>query len=236
LSDLTEVRWLHAETEGRVQARSLEARLEHPAETAAIAAACRDLNGASETPLELWLELPLLALPGAVQPTDAAVLAEALRPFFDTLKAAGVGGKVRTGSIEPELFPTPEALLTVLRLATEAEVPFKATAGLHHPLRGRYPLTYAEDAPLGWMFGYLNVLLATLALQAGMVEESARLLLLDNPKALRFEEDALVWEGHRFSLQAIQTLRSRGMTSFGSCSLREPVDELGGLLYPGATS
>ena len=42
----------------------------------------------------------------------------------------------------------------------DAGVPFKATAGLHHAIRGEYPLTYAKDSPRGEMFGYLNVFIA----------------------------------------------------------------------------
>ena len=46
-----------------------------------------------------------------------------------------------------------------MRRCLEAEVPFKATAGLHHPLRADYPLSYETNAP-HVMFGYLNLFLA----------------------------------------------------------------------------
>ena len=47
-----------------------------------------------------------------------------------------------------------------IRRCIEADVRFKATAGLHHPLRAEFPLTYDAGAPVGAMFGYLNVFLA----------------------------------------------------------------------------
>ena len=36
----------------------------------------------------------------------------------------------------------------------------RSPLGLHHPVRGEYPLTYAPDAPRGVMHGFLNVFLA----------------------------------------------------------------------------
>jgi acetoacetyl-CoA synthetase len=229
--DLSEIRWLEEKTAGRAQTRSVEGRVTEPAQVSTVVSACRTLDEAGKPPLEIWLELPLLSLPEATDPTNEDALTEALRPFFAAIQATGVGGKVRTGSVDPDLFPTPEALLVVLKLAASYGVAFKATAGLHHPLRGRYPLTYEKDAPLGWMFGYLNVLLATLALREGKPEAAQRLLVLADPHALIFEDDALLWAEHRFPLSAIRALRSTGMTSFGSCSLREPVDELSLLLH-----
>ena len=41
-----------------------------------------------------------------------------------------------------------------------SRVPFKATAGLHHPLRGSYPLTYAPVSARAPMYGFLNLFLA----------------------------------------------------------------------------
>ena len=61
----------------------------------------------------------------------------------------------------------PAQLLRFLRACTEAGVPFKATAGLHHPLRAEYRLTYAPDSPRGTMFGFLNVFLAAAFLRPG---------------------------------------------------------------------
>jgi hypothetical protein len=112
-------------------------------------------------------------------------------------------------------------------------VRFKATAGLHHPLRGSYPLTYAADAPTGVMFGYLNVLLATAVLRAGGNDEEGLAALVEaDPAALTFGADALRWGRFRFDAKELADLRARTLGGFGSCSLREPVDELGGVLRP----
>ena len=44
-------------------------------------------------------------------------------------------------------FPATGDLLRFLRAASAHRVPFKATAGLHHPLRAEYRLTYEPDSP-----------------------------------------------------------------------------------------
>ena len=79
--------------------------------------------------------------------------------------------------ITKDAFPKTSELIRFLRGCVQAGLPFKATAGLHHPLRAEYRLTYAPDSPTGVMFGFLNLFLATAFLRAGMAEsEAARLL------------------------------------------------------------
>ena len=67
----------------------------------------------------------------------------------------------------------------VHRHACRANVPFKATAGLHHATARRLPLTYDEDSPKGPMFGFLNVFLAAAFVHAGMTDGAALALLLE---------------------------------------------------------
>jgi acetoacetyl-CoA synthetase len=231
-ADLEAITRTEAASGARVRVASIETRLDAPDLVVPLLA---QIRGMARPPQEIWFELPVLALPGAPAPTDRAQLEAALLPFFEALHGRGgdggevggkVGGKVRTGGVHPHLFPTPEALLTVLGLAARFDIPFKATAGLHHPLRGRYPLTYAEDAELGTMFGYLNVLLAMLALRQGEPDAARDLLILEDPRALSWQDDGISWEHLHVPIEAIRALRARGLTSFGSCSLREPVDEL----------
>jgi hypothetical protein len=44
-------------------------------------------------------------------------------------------------------------------------------------------------------------------------------------RAFRFSEQGLAWRGTRLSTEALAATRERAR-SFGSCSFREPVDEL----------
>ena len=50
--------------------------------------------------------------------------------------------KIRTGGITKEEFPQTRAIIRFIRTCLAANVPFKATAGLHHALRCFEPLTY----------------------------------------------------------------------------------------------
>lgn len=144
--------------------------------------------------------------------------------------STGLRGKVRTGGVTAEAFPSPSALAAFLASAVRLGVPFKATAGLHHAVRGPYRLTYEAGSPAAPMYGYLNVLLATAALEAGArLEEAEALLQQTDAAALAFDEAGLRWEHARFSTEALRSLRAGRFLSFGSCSFREPAAEIAAL-------
>jgi hypothetical protein len=106
-------------------------------------------------------------------------------------------------------------------------VPFKCTAGLHHPVRGRYRLTYASDAPEGMMYGYLNVMLAAAALRLKAGRDVARAILLEeDPSAFVLEEHEIRWRDIRITALVLRTMRAEGSLAFGSCSFTEPMEEL----------
>jgi hypothetical protein len=161
---------------------------------------------------ELYCELPLSAeLPALV----AAV------------KRNGVRAKVRTGGVKPEDIPAPEAVLAFVAACAAERLPFKATAGLHHPVRGPAPLTYAGDSPRATMFGYLNVLLAATVLWHDRPEEEAATLLgAERDAGLRIEEDRVDWAGIRITADEIGRTRREFMLAVGSCSFTEPLNEI----------
>ncbi len=134
--------------------------------------------------------------------------------------------KIRTGGVTPDAFPTSAQVVRFIQRCIAHEVSFKATAGLHHPWRAVYPLTYAADAPTGPMFGFLNVLLSTSALLAGLPEESAIALLEErNASTVRFDRNGVTWRGQVMSMDVLDQARE-SMVSFGSCSFSEPVADL----------
>jgi len=142
---------------------------------------------------------------------------------------AGAGGfvKFRTGGVTPDAIPKPEHLLRGLEAVVAAGVPFKCTAGLHHPVRGSYPLTYEEGSTVAVMHGYLNVLLAAGFLMEGWRPERALAVLLDSAaESFEMSADRVAWRGESLAEGAIEHLRRGGLRSFGSCSFREPIDEL----------
>lgn len=146
-----------------------------------------------------------------------------------TRAIAGVGAyaKIRTGGTTADAFPSPLQLTRFLMAATRIGLPFKATAGLHHPWRGTYPLTYAPDSPRHRMYGFVNLLMATAVLRAGAEGEVAQMILEENdPAAFRFTPDGLAWRDEAVGMDDLEATRLEGFRGFGSCSFREPVDEL----------
>jgi hypothetical protein len=142
---------------------------------------------------------------------------------------AGCGrrAKIRTGGETADKFPAPESVIEFIRLCAAGNVPFKATAGLHHPLRSVHRFTYQPDSPSGIMHGFVNVFLAAAFLRAGMEATLAVQLLEErSADAFHFNADGVVWRQHRLSQPEIAAARRGFAVSFGSCSFTEPIDDL----------
>jgi len=148
-------------------------------------------------------------------------------PLVETIRNIGARAKVRTGGILKNMFPKSADIIRFMIACVNAGVPFKATAGLHHPIRGRYRLTYERDSPSGMMYGFLNLLLTAAFISTGMKEaEAMRLLEEENPDNFQIDEDGMSWMDHRLQLDDIRKARKTVAISFGSCSFTEPIDEL----------
>lgn len=148
-------------------------------------------------------------------------------PWMTAIRQAGAMAKLRTGGMTPALFPPATHVVEFLLAAVEHRVPFKATAGLHHPLRGDYPISYAPDAAAQTMYGFVNVLLATAELSRGGEADTAQAILEESDdSAIVCDGDVLAWRDHSYGSDELASVRSSLFLGFGSCSFREPVDEL----------
>jgi hypothetical protein len=146
---------------------------------------------------------------------------------------AGARAKVRAGGVTPESIPPAKEVIDFIIACRRDAVQFKATAGLHHPIRGSYRLTYEPDGPVGTMYGFLNVFVAAALVYAGEKAGTAIAALEESDRqAFAFEDDAIVWRGRRITTEQIEASRQELANSFGSCSFREPVDELAALTSP----
>jgi hypothetical protein len=184
---------------------SLEGRIATPN---SIAGAARAARGE----FTLFVEVPL----DATLPSRLAAVRE-----------AGACAKVRTGGVTAGAFPPSDTLLRFIAGCVEAKLPFKATAGLHHPLRGSYRLTYDAGAASGSMFGFLSVFLATAFLRAGLpLARAAEVLDEADPAAFTLSDDGMSWRGSTLDAAGLRAMRASAALSFGSCSFREPVDAL----------
>lgn len=151
-------------------------------------------------------------------------------PLIERIAQHRLRAKIRTGGVTADAFPPPQDVVRFLAACIRAGVAFKATAGLHHPLRGAYRLTYDAASPTGTMYGFLNVFLAAALLRDGGSEEDAQRLLVENEAtSLTFDAHGAEWRGRRFLSPRLAQLRSRVAVSFGSCSFREPVHDLSAL-------
>ena len=149
------------------------------------------------------------------------------RGLVGAIGRLGGRAKVRTGGVTHDAFPTAADLLRFLHTCVRGRTPFKATAGLHHPLRAEYRLTYAPDSATGTMFGFLNLFLAAAFLRAGMGEaEAARVLEETSPLAFQVDDRGISWRDHRLDIEALRSTREDLLVSFGSCSFTEPISEL----------
>lgn len=166
-------------------------------------------------------------LPDGLEPFFELPIAHAPGELVQAVMAAGARAKVRTGGTTPDAFPSPSELLRFINACVSRNVPFKATAGLHHPLRAVHRLTYQPDSSTALMFGFLNVFLTAAFLQAGLPSAIAALLLEETRlDTLQFNEDGIRWRDHRIDLHTIATTRERVALSFGSCSFAEPINDL----------
>ncbi|WP_310964306.1 hypothetical protein [Nocardioides terrisoli] len=129
---------------------------------------------------------------------------------LDELATREVRLKFRTGGVHADDFPTSAELSSCIGAALDRELPFKCTAGLHHAVRQRAAL---PDGTEPWQHGFLNVLRATRANLDG--EDTVAVLEATDAESLLdgLDPDAM-------------TRTRRWFTSFGSCSVLEPHDDL----------
>ena len=162
--------------------------------------------------LRIFVELPLLDDP---------------RDMLLEIRTAGAWAKMRTGGVSPDAFPSAREVGRFIARAAELLVPFKATAGLHHPVCGDYPLTYDDDAPRGRMFGFLNIFAAAAFTQCRVGERALIDIVSEElPSAFEFGDETLTWRGRVVTARQEASARSSLGLAFGSCSFQEPVDGL----------
>ncbi len=127
----------------------------------------------------------------------------------DEVAAAELRLKFRTGGLEEHLFPTAHALAGWIDAALDRETPFKCTAGLHNAVRHTGEDGFEHH-------GFLNVLVATRqAFDGAATGDVVAILENRDPAALAADAREADLAGAR-----------RWFTSFGSCSVREPLDDL----------
>jgi hypothetical protein len=127
----------------------------------------------------------------------------------DAVAEAGLRLKLRTGGLEEHLFPATHALARWIDAALDRETPFKCTAGLHNAVRHTGDDGFEHH-------GFLNVLVATVRAFDGAPTDEVVALLDDR------DPDSVSAAARDEDLGRAR----RWFTSFGSCSVTEPLDDL----------
>jgi len=153
---------------------------------------------------------------------------EGFAELIGSVAISGQRAKIRTGGVVPEAFPQSADIVKFVQVCSAANVPFKATAGLHHPIRCFHPLTYAANSVKGTMHGFLNLFMMT-----GFAREAFRRSFLESVMEDEFEEvfefsdtEAIWRDDFTLNLFQLQRTRQFGIQSFGSCSFDEPIADL----------
>ena len=159
------------------------------------------------------------------RPYEAQIgaVAKALR------KSGRIGGvKLRCGGIDASLFPDPITVASFILAATEAKLPFKATAGLHQPIRH-------YDAGLGvWRHGFVNLLVASAAAEAGHGIETVTNIIADaDPDDFSISTAFVTWRELSIPGPAMRRVRTQGFVAYGSCDFFEPIEALTDLSFLG---
>ena len=173
------------------------------------------------------VDLALAGLDGPAPQVYVEVPRDARRlELIRALAASPYRAKFRTGGVRADLYPDCTELAAAVRACVDADLPFKATAGLHHAIRNTDPATGFDQ------HGFVNVLVAVAAAQGGADAAELAGVLADR------DGPALAARLRALSPQEVRRLRA-GFASFGTCSIDEPRDELtdlGLLGAPGPTS
>ena len=127
----------------------------------------------------------------------------------DEVAAAELRLKFRTGGLDAEAFPSAQALARWVDAALDRETPFKCTAGLHNAVRHTGADGFEHH-------GFVNVLVATRrAFDGAAPDEVVEVLEQRDSAVLVAAAAGLDLPGAR-----------RWFTSFGSCSVAEPLADL----------
>jgi hypothetical protein len=138
---------------------------------------------------------------------------------LDAVRERGAGAKVRCGGPTPDLFPSPWELAHFVCGCRDRGLAFKATAGLHHPIRD------------GIAHGFLNLLGAAVLAHAEGAgpRDLVPVLLEEDAAAFEVTDEAFTVHGHALGAEAVAATRERLFVGYGSCSFSEPVEDLRGL-------
>jgi hypothetical protein len=150
------------------------------------------------------------------------------KTYLSVLQPAGAAAKIRTGGVTVDAFPSATQLCQSIFAFAEAEIAFKATAGLHHPIPGKHSLTSEPNSPVSVMHGFLNVAVLAALVYWQKIKPTIGVELLKESKCdnFQFSTDGIFWKDYQLNIAEIEQTRQRFFRSFGSCSFQDPINDL----------
>jgi hypothetical protein len=145
---------------------------------------------------------------------------ETLSDAMTALSRARLNAKLRCGGVTPDAFPSIDDVAAFIEAAANEGVAFKATAGLHHPVR------HFNQTAGTTMHGFLNLFAASAfagRLDAAMLREA---IAEEDARAFTFDDATFGWRGERAGVDDLRAVRAVAFNGYGSCSFGEPVADL----------
>ena len=207
----------HAEMQPAAVVATAEARIVEPSLTS--------VGRLVDSILSIQPEIvPYLEVMPNMSMTDQ--IAVVARSLSDRGRIGGV--KLRCGGLSPSLFPDPSTVASFILAATDSSVPFKATAGLHQPIR-RY-----DPSLEVWRHGFVNLLIASAAAASGhSMSTLIDIVAETDPDAFSISTAFATWRDLSIPGPAMRRLRSHGFVGYGSCDFFEPIEALQDLSFLG---
>jgi hypothetical protein len=219
ISGLASAREFSSRMEGRTSVDLLEGLLPPEADLPLVRKFTEAVeNSALPRPVTPFLEVPRDAeLPHALE-----VIAQVRDELSDGGLCRPPGAKLRCGGASEDLFPAPSRVAAFIDTCNGLGIPFKATAGLHHPFR------HVDSATGFTQHGFVNLLGAAILASAHGLNERELLEVVadDNPASFSLTAEGFSWRDRSATESEIAAARVNLFVSYGSCSFEEPVEDL----------
>ena len=137
----------------------------------------------------------------------------------------GARAKIRMSGTTADSVLAADVVARFLLACAKEGLAWKATAGLHHAVRGVREV--APGGPRVAMHGFVNLFLAGAQALYGADEKAlVKTLIEEDASAFRLDDDLIRWHDNTLISDQIEKARSEFAISFGSCSFTEPVEDL----------
>ena len=171
------------------------------------------LERAGLNDVSAYAEFPRKALTGDAWTTG-------LPGAMSAAKRARLGVKLRCGGLDVSDFPSVDEVAAFVSAAVAENLRWKATAGLHHPVR------HLDAATGARMHGFLNLLAASAFASRLSAASLSHVVAEEDPAAFVFADTTFSWRNETADIDELRAMRRSSFVGYGSCSFDEPVADL----------